>query len=326
MPGLVTHYIFGHSVLNELNENDKITINKHFEIFNIGTQGPDLFFYYLPGLVRKQTKELGLIMHKKKINNFLRVLLKEMDKLKGSEREIAFSYVAGYLTHYALDYSTHKYIYYKTGFRQRGKPIQSNKYSLLHKKLETNIDIMLYNVLSEETIVKNKTWQLLNADKKDATVIMKVMSRAVEDVYGRYIQPSDIKNAILYMKNLTKVLGAREEKFRKYRKLKPDLNITKNEIEEIVKLQETIGLGVDYFNLNNNEWCSPCDLEEKHNESFLDLYKNGHYECVKIITALFDFCDSTKTLEEVMKIIGNYSMATGLDCDNDKPFRYFELI
>ncbi len=324
MPGLVTHFIFGYSVLNKLDENDKQTINKHHEIFNIGTQGPDLFFYYLPGLVKKQTKQLGLIMHKQNINKFFYAILKEMDKLEGVEREIAFSYIAGYLTHYALDYSTHKYIYYKTGFRQKGNFMKSNKYSLLHKKLETNIDIMLYKVLSEETNLRRETWKLLNADKKDAETIMKVMSSAIENVYGRYIKPQEIKNAILYMKNITKYLGGKEDSNRKFHRLKSDLTITQNEIEEIKKLQDKIG--VDYFNLSNRQWCNPCDIKEKHTESFIDLYVKGEKNGVKIITALFDFCNHKKTIEETMQVIGNFSMATGMDCDNKKHFTYFELI
>ncbi len=34
-----------------------------------------------------------------------------------TEREIAFSYIAGYLTHYVLDVNTHPYIYYKSGLK-----------------------------------------------------------------------------------------------------------------------------------------------------------------------------------------------------------------
>ncbi len=324
MPGLVTHYIFGHSVLNKLNKEDRESINKHFEIVNIGTQGPDMFFYYLPGLIKQSTKELGLIMHKKNINNFFREILVELDKLEGNDREIAFSYIAGYLSHYALDYNTHKYIYYKTGFRQKGNIIKSNKHSLLHKKLETNIDIMLYKALSEEHSSKGKAWKILDASVEDAVIITMVMSRAIERVYGRYINTSDIKNSILYMKNITKFLGVKDDRIRLHRRLKKDLTITSNEINMINDMQKK--LGIDYFNLRNNIWYSPCDLVEQHTESFLDLYFEGEKVCVKIITALFDFCDGEKSIDEIMDIIGNFSMATGLDCGNDKPFIHYDLI
>ncbi len=325
MPGLVTHYIFGHSVLNNLSDKNKNKINKHHEIFNIGTQGPDMFFYYLPGLLKKSTNQLGLVMHKKNINNFFKEILFEMNNLQdNTEREIAFAYVAGYLTHYCLDYNTHKYIYYKTGFRRKGSLIKSNKFSLLHKKLETNIDIMLCNVLSENNLSSKKTWEILNASEEDAIAVTKVMSSAIKKVYGRYVNDTDIKNSILYMKNVNKFLNIKEDKFRMFRKLKDNLNITEKEIDELRKMQNKIG--IDYFNLNKDEWYSPCDLFEKHTESFIDLYNMGHNKCIKIINALFDFYYYRITLDELINIIGNYSMATGLDCNLDKPFLHYDLI
>ncbi len=324
MPGLVTHYIFGHSVLNKLDEDDKNTINRNFEIFNIGTQGPDMFFYYIPGLLKQRTKQLGLIMHKKNIRDFFKEVIVEMNNLQGKDREIAFSYIAGYLTHYALDYNTHKYIYFKTGFRQKGNPLKSNKYSLLHKKLETNIDIMLYKALSEEHSGKSKAWEVLNADVNDAVIVTMVMSRAIERVYGRYVNTSDIKNSILYMKNITKVLGIKEDRIRIHRKLKDDLTIGEKEIEMIKEMQNKIG--IDYFNLEHKKWYSPSDLVEQHTESFLDLYFKGEEICIKIIDALFNFYNKKITLDKMIEIVGNFSMATGLDCDKDKPFVHYDLI
>ncbi len=325
MPGLVTHYIFGHSVLNNLSEQNKNKINKHHEIFNIGTQGPDMFFYYLPGLFKKSTNQLGLVMHKKNIKSFFKSVLHEMNNLKhDNEREIAFSYISGYLTHYALDYSTHKYIYYKTGFRRKGSLIKSNKFSLLHKKLETNIDIILCNVLSEEYGASRKTWEILDASEEDAIAVTKVMSKAIKTVYGRYVRDEDIKNSILYMKNVTKYMNAKEDKVRMFRKLKDDLTITEKEIDKIGQMQNEIGL--DYFNLSKKVWYSPCDLFEKHNESFVDLYMMGHNACIEIINSLFDYYNYKITLEDLADIIGNYSMATGLDCDLNKPFVHFDLI
>ncbi len=325
MPGLVTHYIFGHSVLNSLSNKNKNKINRHHEIFNIGTQGPDMFFYYVPGLLKKSTNQLGLVMHKKNIKNFFKEVIFEMNNLQNNtEREIAFSYIAGYLTHYALDYSTHKYIYYKTGFRRKGSLIKSNKFSLLHKKLETNIDIMLCNVLSENHRASRKTWEILDATEEEAHAIAKVMSPSIKKVYGRFVNEEDVKNSILYMKNVNKFLNVKEDKFRMFRKLKDNLDITEKEIEQIKEMQDE--LGVDYFNLSKSEWYSPCDLFEKHNESFIDLYMLGHNNCIKIINALFDFYYYKITLDDLVDVIGNFSMATGLDCDMDKPFLHYDLI
>ena len=44
MPGFMTHYVFGKSVIDEMDLDDK-SIARHPKVFNTGLQGPDAFFF-----------------------------------------------------------------------------------------------------------------------------------------------------------------------------------------------------------------------------------------------------------------------------------------
>jgi hypothetical protein len=73
MPSLLTHYLCGNEMLKVLQNEDLINIiTKYRQIFNIGTQGPDIFFYYRvwPWLDSKGINKLGERMHVEKVNDF----------------------------------------------------------------------------------------------------------------------------------------------------------------------------------------------------------------------------------------------------------------
>ena len=51
MPGFTTHYIFGMKAYNDLPNNQlKRIIAKYRWLYQLGLQGPDMFFYYIPVL------------------------------------------------------------------------------------------------------------------------------------------------------------------------------------------------------------------------------------------------------------------------------------
>lgn len=49
MPGFTTHYLFGVKAYNDLPNNYlKHVISKYRWLYQIGLQGPDIFFYNIP--------------------------------------------------------------------------------------------------------------------------------------------------------------------------------------------------------------------------------------------------------------------------------------
>ena len=178
MPDIIVHDAFGAEVL----ERTGLKVKK--EIYAFGLLGPDPFLFYhfyLPPF-RHNTNRYSSVMHREHTGDFLMELLK---RAKGNDE--MFSYLAGFLCHYALDANTHPYIIRKA----RHDP-------LMHMAIEHKLDklnggrIRVPAFLPEsmkdgfsgavrEVYGWDDAWEKLKAGHRD----MKPFFRIVEDRSGR---------------------------------------------------------------------------------------------------------------------------------------------
>lgn len=101
MPDIVVHTAFGAEVLARTGAD----VDRG--IFDFGLLGPDpyLFYrFYLPPF-RNRVNRYASVMHRQRTGEFLLELAR---RAKGDSK--VFSYLAGFLCHYALDANTHPYI------------------------------------------------------------------------------------------------------------------------------------------------------------------------------------------------------------------------
>ncbi|MFV0502691.1 MAG: zinc dependent phospholipase C family protein [Lachnospirales bacterium] len=323
MPGFITHYICGQSILKNTTSNVKDIIKKYEGIYNIGTQGPDMFFYYIPGHFKKSTQFLGLKMHKSNTQLFAESLIKHTQELNEEDKEIAIAYVAGYLTHYALDANTHPYIYYKTGFRKKGDC--SPKYSLYHRKFETSIDILLLKLLNGKKTSKRKMWEVLKSEFREYDVISKLLVKAIEESHGRVISESSMRSCIKYMVNLNRFLNMKPGSSEMVPELLEDLTIGECRYNELLNLQYFRD-NLDYFNLDKKTWYNPWDDSVEYNSSFIDLYNEGIKESKSFVEASFECIYNNMTTEEFVSYVGNKSLSSGLDCNMDLDWKFHDII
>ena len=100
MPDIVVHRSMGEAVYGQLN----MALER--DVFAFGLLGPDpyLFYrFYVPPF-RHRINRYSSIMHRERTGDFLSALARSCRGLD------AFSYLAGFLCHYALDSTTHPYI------------------------------------------------------------------------------------------------------------------------------------------------------------------------------------------------------------------------
>ena len=63
MPGFRTHYIFGQEAAKEFKDSRLLScLSKYPHSYNLGLQGPDVFFYGLPSHLF-HGKNIGITMH-----------------------------------------------------------------------------------------------------------------------------------------------------------------------------------------------------------------------------------------------------------------------
>ena len=71
MPGFTTHYILGMKAYNDMPQNNlKFIIAKYRWLYQLGLQGPDMFFYNLPILRHRDHRNIGSYMHEHHVNDF----------------------------------------------------------------------------------------------------------------------------------------------------------------------------------------------------------------------------------------------------------------
>ena len=107
MPDIVVHTSMGKKVLERIN----MDIDKN--IFRFGLLGPDpyLFYNFFVPPFRNRVNKYSSIMHRQRTGDFLT----ELANRSFNNRKM-FSYLCGFLCHYALDSNTHPYICKKANY------------------------------------------------------------------------------------------------------------------------------------------------------------------------------------------------------------------
>ncbi len=125
MPDIVVHHAMGEEVLERL--KPEITAFIDPSIFCISVMGPDPYFCYrfFARRFRYGVQQRGYIMHREKTREFLIELA-----IRSRSREM-FSFLAGFLCHFALDSVAHPYI--------NGKA-ESQAY--MHQAIERRLDAL----------------------------------------------------------------------------------------------------------------------------------------------------------------------------------------
>lgn len=101
MPDIVVHTSFGAQIM------EKLDLDVDLDVYRFGLVGPDpyLFYHFYIPPFSNRVNRYSSVMHREHTGDFLTALAK---RAKDDRR--VFSYLAGFLCHYALDSDTHPYI------------------------------------------------------------------------------------------------------------------------------------------------------------------------------------------------------------------------
>lgn len=327
MPNLITHYIYSHEAIKATgNKNIIKTVSEYENVFNLGAQGPDIFFYYkiFNFLGAKKIRKVGSRMHKEMTGNYFKSVLQYIKKTTGREYEILCSYLYGIITHYAIDLSTHAYIYYKTGFVRKGESY-TYKYSCHHRSFETAIDTILAHEKLGMPPYKIRPYKLISLDKDVRYIIAKMISEAVNRTYGASITVNHAYKAIRSMYRVFRLLsdrsGTKKALLDFLEKLLCQPALLSSAVYP-VKLKNDI----DFMNKSHSIWFHPCDKSVARRESFYDLLDNAVKESKELCEAVYEYLTDEINLEDTLKRIGSRSYASGIDCNADCEFMYYDCV
>ncbi len=318
MPALLTHYLCGDAALKLL-EKDSIAscISRHRNAYNLGTQGPDFFFYYgaWPWVKDREISGFGERMHEEKTGEFIIEALRYGLDCSESSRGIIASYMYGYLCHYALDCHAHPYVFYKTGFLRENEEY-TPKYTVFHRMFETSLDVLMLERQMKRRPSEFNAPALIRVPKQEAATIGEMYSRVLGSVFGMDINSESVCRAIADMADITAVLrdttGIKKKLMSGIEKF-----LGKPPMYSSMIMPLYIRDGIDYLNTSRSLWHLPWDSSADLSLSFIDIFEAAVSESKILIET---------DIDAVSALIGSRSFSTGEDHRLNLKFKYFDCV
>ncbi len=304
MPSMITHYLLAEDAYFNLNNNLSNIIKDNYQTFSIGSNGPDIFFYYncFPWLDQNKAKEVinyGSQIHAYKINEFFEALLKNV-KLLNNESSIA--HTAGLLCHWAMDKVCHPYIFYKTN----GQPL--SKY--YHRQFESTLDTLVLKHYKHLTPASFKGYKLLVHDDKIADGILKVYQHPLKKVHNLNLTFDEVKRSLSHFYKSQKLLYDPKGTKKKYAEQIENKIIKFPYAFSSMIVPKDYHINLDIMNESKHVWLHPT-TGVKHNESLYDLYELSKKTAIKVLELFNDYL-TNDDLTQILAYINNQSFETGL--------------
>lgn len=319
MPGFTTHYLFGVKNLQQLKKSASCpvlveSIGQYKTVFQLGLQGPDLFFYYFVSQLKKT--KLGSITHKTLTGDFLQCLVQAPELFsKERERRIARAYAAGFIGHYILDTEIHPYVYFMTGY---GDALKQKGYAD-HITIESDIDACLLMRYAKKLPSEFPHWKTIAFNSRTRSVVTAVLHHVYHTVYPQPSQSSAFfSRAICAMQMATRMTYNPNNYKRQALGKVEQIVLKKPAISPVIPTDNITY--EDPLNLQHKRWNNPWNPEDVSTLSVPQMIKKAsarYQEIFRQLDKLYqaDKCqDSYDTvLYELSQMLGQQSYHSGLD-------------
>ncbi|MCL2456364.1 MAG: zinc dependent phospholipase C family protein [Defluviitaleaceae bacterium] len=345
MPGFFTHYIAGKNVLKKTLPQIREKISASERLYNLGTLGPDIFFYYVPGQILKRSRGLAQQMHQNDLGIFIESMAREAKNSAQSDctdfsdspaakRDLIFSYTAGFLMHYILDCHVHPYVY----ARSFNKSAPKIKNSANHRKFEIAIDSALTQIylreenstprhsgldpesppFREENFCESAQWKLIAAEKNALNVSSEALSRALLETYERKIPAKTVRRAMKFTINAAKILHTEKishahDCFCEKNLHAHDYFCEKNLHARDCSNKKNSSRIFDCLNEKKSPWNTPWSPEIFY-DSFMERYRRALAEATNTLESLYAYVYGDLQPKILAEKLGNRSLKTGQQC------------
>lgn len=320
MPGFTTHYLFGVNNCRQLKRENVCqtlmqSIDRHKTVFQLGLQGPDIFFYHLASQLRKVRP--GSIAHTRWTGDFLRCLIEEPKLFwREEDQQTAQAYAAGFIGHYVLDTQMHPYVYDRTGI---GDVLKKKGYAD-HIALETDMDaalLMRYAKCLPSEFPYGKT---IAFDGKTRAVVAEILFYAYHSVFDELaLTKGFFSRAIRSMQVGTRLTYNPHNYKRQAVEKAERILFGRPQISPVIP-SDFAQTTDDPLNLEHREWHNPWDTQQCFHSSVPELMKkaSGRYrkalhllDCLYAADSYEDSYDDS--LNQLCQFLGQQSFHSGLD-------------
>lgn len=322
MPGFTTHYLLGVKAYNDLPNNQlKRVISKYRWLYQLGLQGPDMFFYNIPILRHRDYRNVGSYMHENHVSRFFSVCLKRLGAIDSKQqREQAASYIGGFFCHYIADSICHPYVYGRIDYDVNNS---GNYYHGLHAALENDIDALLLMKYKKKKPSQFNQAATICLNGLETQFISGFLSMCINEAYypinyknNYQVTPRMVSRSILAMRVGCRTLA--DPRNRKKNSIEVLENLfLKNSVASRKLVTDIPPDPVKTMNLTHETWCNPWDKRLASKATFPDLFHQSIRKCSDVFFQFNEELVSTVPFscqdhERLLKELGNYSYHSGL--------------
>ncbi|MDL2220563.1 zinc dependent phospholipase C family protein [Eubacteriales bacterium OttesenSCG-928-N14] len=302
MPQIYTHYLVGTDALSLMDEALRSRIQQHLPYYLFGLQGPDFFFYYQvwPPRVSSAPTKAGHAMHNRHPNATFAAMLQYIQSVEGENKERLLAYLAGYLSHYALDSTAHPYVLANCGIKKNHTLFETlMDRQLLHERGIEPDDMPAYTLLM---------------DGVSGRVIAPMIQYVLHAVFDTDLSTKQIEDAMASHRNVYRLMvdktGRKRAVFRVMEKPFGRPLAT-------MAIYPRAHDGTDRLNSGNKTWTFVGQGVERQ-ESFTQLMQQAAQKSATYAAALYTSVDSGD-IQQALDTFGDVSFAHGQNWKEDVP-------
>lgn len=321
MPNIITHTLFAQEIFDKVDENTHDLFEPRYQLLEIGSNGPDFLFFH--GLNPKDfykasdLRKAGSIFHGSHVNEFYQQALISIRNEQDEEiQKDMMTYVCGHLCHWALDSTSHPYIFYRTGTCK-------GKSAWYHHRFESLLDAIMLKVKKDCTIEDFKFYEVCDVTKEQARAIARIYVPAIQQILGFPIKPHQILDSLNDWHFMESVFydasGKKIKSLQTIEKYTKTYNFLSGYI-----VPNTPEDPYDVTNLLHNRWVHPSDSEMVSTESFFDLYDRALLLAQEAIRLFLSACQDPDKDEDLLKLIKDRNYNLGKS--DQKEMVNFDLI
>ena len=322
MPNIITHKIFAEEILKKMKKKDIETIiYKYPQIYYIGSNGPDFLFFShakpWESFKDHTLNTIGSQLHAAHVNAFYEIALRCVKEQENQEiKEMMMSYLFGHLTHWALDKTTHPYIFYKTGNCKGAS-------AGLHHRFESMMDTMMLSKFKGISIKNYRSSKICEFDDDILRAISRIYVPVAKEIFNKDIKVNQIRESLQSWHDIQDLLY--DPNNIKYSVLKVMEGVIKKPwliSGNVVKAK--IDSKYDVLNEEKKLWVHPCDDTIQSHASFMELFNEANSIANSVIEKAYGCIEYQADIQNLLDELNDEAYDTGLSGSHE--FKYFDII
>ena len=320
MPNIITHTLFAQEIFDKVDEATHDLFEPRLQLLEIGSNGPDFLFFH--GMNPKDfykksdLRVAGSMFHAAHVNDFYqKALISIRNEQDEDIKKDMMTYVCGHLCHWALDATSHPYVFYRTG------PCKG-KSAWYHHRFESLLDAIMLKV-RECTIEDFKFYEVCDVTKEQARAIARIYVVAIRQILGFDIKPHQILESLNDWHFIeTLFYDASGDKLKALQTLETFTKAYNSLSGYIVPNHPDDPY--DVMNLLHTRWHHPSDSSFVSTESFFDLYDRAQLLAMEAIRLFLAACQNPDLDEDLLLLIKDRNYNLGVS--NQAEMTNFDLI